>query len=282
MKGRSTAALFLCGAMFGLSYVLVRMTVPTLGPVAVTAIRTLIGGVTLLAIARLRGQIGQARAWRRYLALGALSAAIPSSLISLSMLTLDAGTAAVLNASAPMFALAIDAVSRRYWPTWTQAAGLLTAGTGVVIVAGARGVQLDEIGVLWALCGAAVFAYGGFYAARTFGGAEPLTVAVGQQLAACVLLAPFAIAMPVSPQIGASLVMQMMALGFLGSALAYLLFYWLISVEGPAWTANVNLLVPVFGVLWGWSLLSEPIPLPSIAGMALTVGGLALVLLRSR
>jgi drug/metabolite transporter (DMT)-like permease len=82
---------------------------------------------------------------------------------------------------------------------------------------------------------------------------------------------------PLGP-VTAGTVFRLVLLGLLCSALAYLLFYRLIATVGPALTANVNLLVPMFGVLWGRLLLAEPIPLVSVAGMVLTVAGLALVL----
>jgi drug/metabolite transporter (DMT)-like permease len=218
MRWRSVVGLLCCGALFGLSYVLVRVTVPGLGPVAVTAARTLIGGLTLLGVAGLRGQPVRARGWRSYAVLGLLAAALPFSLVSLCTLTLGAGTSAVLNASAPMFALAIDAAGRRRWP------------------------------------------------------------GLGQQFAGGLLLVPLLAVLRPHATLDTALVAHILVLGLLGSVLAFLIFYWLIAREGPVWTANVNLLVPVCGVLWGRALLGEPVPLVSVAGMVLTVGGLALIL----
>ncbi|MET7396876.1 DMT family transporter [Dactylosporangium sp. NPDC005572] len=271
------AGLFACGALFGLSYVLVRDVVPATGPVGVTVVRTLIGGTALLLAARAAGQRPQWRRWRAYLVLGALSAALPFSLISLSMLSLDAGTAAVLNASSPLFALAF--AGRR--PTAGQLAGLALAIAGVAVAMASRGLHLGDggaLGVPAGLAGAAVFAYGGFYAARRFPGEAPVALAAGQQLAACLLLAPALLVLPVRAEPTGGLVLRLVVLGLAGSAVAYLLFYRLVATEGPARAANVNLLVPLFGVLWGWLLLSEPVPPVSVAGMAATVAGLFLVL----
>lgn len=264
-----------CGALFGLSYVLVRDIVGALGPIAVTVGRTLIGGFVLLLVLRFRFCF---LARPRYLVLGLLSAAVPFSLISLSMLSLNAGTAAVLNASSPMFALLIDSVGRRAWPRLAQLLGLALASAGVVVVMAVRGFGGSFLGVVAGLAGAAVFAYAGFYAARHFASSPPLAVAAGQQLAACVLLFPLTFVFPPQGPLVVGVVVRLVLLGVLCSALAYLLFYRLIATVGPALTANVNLLVPMFGVLWGWLLLAEPIPLVSAAGMVLTVAGLALVL----
>jgi drug/metabolite transporter (DMT)-like permease len=281
MRWRSVVGLLCCGALFGLSYVLVRVTVPGLGPVAVTAARTLIGGLTLLGVAGLRGQPVRARGWRSYAVLGLLAAALPFSLVSLCTLTLGAGTSAVLNASAPMFALAIDAAGRRRWPGLGQLAGLCVAIAGVFVVMSARGVHVDRsglVGVAAGLGGAAIFAYAGFFAARRFADAAPLAVAAGQQFAGGLLLVPLLAVLRPHATLDTALVAHILVLGLLGSALAFLIFYWLIAREGPVWTANVNLLVPVCGVLWGRALLGEPVPLVSVAGMVLTVGGLALIL----
>jgi drug/metabolite transporter (DMT)-like permease len=267
-----------CGALFGLSYVLVRDTVGALGPIGVTVGRALIGGLVLLLVAVLRRTPVRLRP--RYLVLGLLSAAVPFSLISLSMLSLNAGTAAVLNASSPMFALAIDSVGRRSWPRLAQLFGLVLASVGVVIVMAVRGLGGSPLGIVAGLAGAAVFAYAGFYAARHFAATPPLALAAGQQLAACALLFPLTLVFTPAGPVRPGVVGRLVLLGLLCSALAYLLFYRLIATVGPALTANVNLLVPMFGVLWGRLLLAEPIALVSVAGMGLTVAGLALVLHR--
>jgi drug/metabolite transporter (DMT)-like permease len=281
MRTRSLAALACCGSLFGLSYVLVRLVAPVLGPVGVTVGRTLIGGTALFLLARARRQSLRGPGWLAYLLLGALSAAIPFSLISVATLRLGAGTSAVLNASAPMFALLIDSVRRRRRPRPAQLVGLALASAGVLTVMSARGPRpatSDLAGIAAGLTGAAVFAYAGFFAADRFGKVPPLAVAAGQQLAGCALLLAVLPVVPPTARIRAADLGVLAVLGLLGSALAYLLFYWLIGREGPAWAANVNLLVPVFGVGWGWVLLAEPIPPVSLAGILITVAGLALVL----
>lgn len=281
MRPRSTITLLCCGALLGLSYVLVRATLPAVGPFAVTAIRTLIGGLILLGVAATARQPVRLRDWRSYVTLGALSAAIPFTLTSISMLSIDAGSAAVLNTAAPMFALALDSITQRRWPSAAKMVGLAVATVGVVIVMGARGVHIEQsglVGVAFALAGACVFAYAGFFAARKFTTTTPLAVAAGQQLAACALLAPVVVALPPSSRhLNQTVAVQLLVLGVLGGALAYLLFYWLIANEGPVFTSNVSLLIPVCGVLWGWILLSEALPPLSLIGMALVVCGLALV-----
>jgi drug/metabolite transporter (DMT)-like permease len=283
---RSSGSLMLCALLLGLSYVLIRATLPAVGPFVVTGARTLVGGLTLVAIGARAGQRIHIREWRSYLLLGALSAAIPFTLTSMALVSIDAGSAAVLNTVGPMFAVGLDCVARRRWPGRSTVLGLVTATTGVVLTVNARGVHWGRsslVGIGLALAGACVFAYAGFFAARRFAAAQPMAVAAGQQLAASAFLAPLAIiAWPANPRITATLVGQLLMLGVFGGAVAYLLYYRLIATQGPVFTANVSLLVPVCGVLWGWALLSERVPAISLVGMGLVVGGLALVLRPSR
>jgi drug/metabolite transporter (DMT)-like permease len=282
---RSTVALITCAMLLGLSFVLIRATTPSVGPFGVTAIRTFIGGLILVAFGAKARQPIHIRDCYAYLILGALSAAIPFTLMSMAMRIIDSGTAAVLNTAGPMFAVGLDAFAQRRWPSPSTAVGLVTATTGVVLVVGTRGVHLaqhDLVGVGLALAGACIFAYAGFFAARRFPTGEPLAVAAGQQIAACALAAPVAAALwPNNPHIEPTTVVQLLVLGVFGGAVAYLLFYRLIAMHGPVFAANVNLLIPVWGVLWGWLLLREQIPAASFAGMALVVGGLGFVLWRA-
>jgi drug/metabolite transporter (DMT)-like permease len=282
---RSTFALITCAMFLGLSFVLIRATTPSVGPFGVTAFRTFIGGLILVAFGARAHQPIRIRDWSAYLVLGALSAAIPFTLMSMAMGIIDSGTAAVLNTAGPMFAVGLDAFVQRRWPSPSTAVGLATATTGVVLVVGTRGVHLaqhDLVGVGLALAGACIFAYAGFFAARRFPTGEPLAVAAGQQIAACVLAAPVAAALwPNNPRIEPTIIVQLLVLGVFGGAVAYLLFYRLIAMHGPVFAANVNLLIPVWGILWGWLLLKERIPATSFAGMALVVGGLGFVLWRA-
>ena len=87
------------------------------------------------------------------------------------------------------------------------------------------------VGVVAGLAGAAVFAYGGFVAAARFPDAAPLSVAAGQQLAACVVLLPVATLVPPSGRVATAVLGDLALLGVLGSGLACLLFYWLIGRE---------------------------------------------------
>ncbi|MBE3015047.1 DMT family transporter [Microbispora sp. NEAU-D428] len=281
MSRRSLAILIGCGAVFGLSFVFVRAAVPYLGPVALSLGRTLIGGVLLLAVVRARGlKRGDVPAWR-FALLGVLSAAAPFLLLSIATTRLNAGTTAVVNASSPAFALLIEVTAGRERLSRRRLAGLVTCMAGVALATAPRGLGISGdgvIGVVTVLLGAFVFAYGGSYAGRGFAGVPPLVVAAGQQLGAAAVLAPLLVLSPPPGPFTVRVAADVVGLGVLGSGLAYLLFYWLIDHEGPVRTASVNLLVPVFGVLWGFLLLGEPLSPVTMVGIGVIVIGLRWVL----
>lgn len=281
MTVRSGTLLAACAALFGLSFVFTRVAVPALGPVSVSAIRALLGGLLLLTVALARRQ-GFAKVRPvRFLVLGALSAAFPFVLLSMAMTTMNAGSAAVLNSVSPLFALLIEVKAGRDRLTAWKVAGLTLGAGGVALVMAQRGLGFDRngvIGVLAGVAGAAVFAYGASYAARHFCDVPPLVVATGQQLGAAALLLPAMIAFPPPGPISLVEASALGGLGVLGSGLAYLLFYRLIEQLGPARSATVNLLVPLFGVLWGLIFLSESVSPLSVLGIAATVMGVRWIL----
>ncbi|ROO87176.1 threonine/homoserine efflux transporter RhtA [Actinocorallia herbida] len=284
MKGGSTGVLVGCGALFGSTFVLIRFAVPSFGPVAVTAVRALLGGALLLAVAWRRHDLPRLGDWRGFAVLGLLSAALPFSLLALASVTLNAGTVSVLNTSSVPIALVIEAVRRRHAPGARQIAGVLLATAGVVVVMSTKNLSLDGpgafAGVVAAVAGAGIFAYGGFYAADRFAKTGPVALAAGQQIAAFALLAPAVLVLPPAGPFPPLVLGAAVLVGVLGSGVAYLLFYWLIDREGPARAANVNLLVPGFGVGWGAVLLGEDVTRVAFAGMAVTLAGLVLVLRR--
>jgi drug/metabolite transporter (DMT)-like permease len=165
-------------------------------------------------------------------------------------------------------------------PALRAAVGMVVALSGIVVVVAARTHPPG-------LAGAAVFAYGGFFAARHFAGVPALVVASGQQIGAAVVLVPLSAVLWAGgvrgdEPIDGHGVMNLLLLGVLGSGLAYLLFYWLIDREGPVATANVNLLVPLSGVGWSAVFLDEPLTPVTGLGVLVTIAGLALILTPQR
>lgn len=281
MRAREVGMLVVLAALWGGSFLFIRVAVPVLGPFALIAARVLLAGVALLAYAHIAGHRPALRArWRDFLALGALNAALPFTLIAAAELRLPASLAAILNATTPLFAAVIAT-------RWTgeplprgKRIGLALGVLGVAVLVGWSPLTLDGRTVLAvgaSLLAALCYALGGVYAAERFRATPPLTLAIGQQLAAgLLLLTPAAFTLPPARPAPA-VALAVAALALLSTALGYLLYFALIARVGPTNTLSVTFLVPAFGLLWGALFLGEAVGTGTMVGLALVLLSVTLI-----
>lgn len=275
------AGLVLLAAIWGASFLFISIAVPAFGPFGLMELRVLLGGLLLWVVAAAtRRPARWLPRWRQYVVLGALNAAVPFSLIAAAELVLPASLAAILNALTPAFTAMVSAVWLGQRITPKLALGLAVAFAGVVVSVGWSPVELS----LWPLLAALAivvaslfYALGSNYSSRHFGGVAPLTMSVGQNLGAAIALLPFALftvprTVPTIAATGA-----MLGLTLLGTAVAYLIYFWLLNSVGPTQTTSVTFLVPLFGMIWGRLFLQEALTPGMFAGLALVFGGIVLV-----
>lgn len=281
MRLADLGILVLLGAIWGASYLFIRVAVPPLGPFALVEVRVLVAGLSLLLYAAAIRQLPDFRQrWRQFLLLGAINSAAPFTLISAAELHVTAALAAIINATTPLFAALVAAAWMNERLTPRKAAGLVIGLVGVIAVVGWSPLVLDAP-VLWSiaamLAASLSYAVGGVYAARGFAGIPSLTMSIGQQLgAAAVLLVPAATRWPARwPGTGVTVAVAVLAL--VCTAFAYLLYFRLIRSVGPTRTMSVTFLVPVFGVFWGALFLGEAISAGTLAGLAIILAGIVLV-----
>lgn len=281
MKPRDLALLFLLAAMWGGSFLFIRVAAPALGPLALMAARVLLAAAALLVYAASIRRLPSLRTrWKGYLLLGTVNAAIPFTLIATAELRLTASLAAILNATTPLFAAVIAAVWLREPITARRALGLALGLVGVAVLVGWSPLRLDGavlLAIVASLGGALAYAAGGVYAARAFTGTPPLTLAIGQQLGAGVVLLPLAATrLPTRPP-SSGVVLAFLALTLLATAVGSLIYFRLIASVGPTKTLTVTILVPCFGLLWGTLFLREPVGLGTLAGLAIVLCSVTLV-----
>jgi drug/metabolite transporter (DMT)-like permease len=281
MPLEEVAALVTLAALWGGSFLFIRIAAPALGPLPMAAGRVLLAGLLLWVGAR---AVGQRPALRphlcKLLVLGLLNAAIPFALIGAAELELTASLASMLNATVPMFAALLGAVWLGERLTRARVAGLLLGVVGVGALLGWSPITLDA-GTLTAIGAMLVatfcYALAGVYAKRELAGAPTTTLALGQQVgAAAWLVLPAAARLPAAhPTPGALL--AVVALASLSTAVAYVLYFFLIARVGPTRTYTVTYLIPVFGVLWGALFLGEPVTRGMLAGLACILASVTLV-----
>jgi drug/metabolite transporter (DMT)-like permease len=272
MTPRRLAMLLSLAALWGASFLFMRVAVPAFGPIVLADARVALAGVVLFGYAAAIGARPALRErWRDYLLLGSVNAALPFSLLAAAQLEIEASLAAVLNAMAPLFGALVAAVWLGERVTFAAKAGLVLGVVGVTLVVGLSPFTIDVEFVLAVVaCLAAAFAYGvGANIVRVrFAGEPPLSMAIGQQLAAAVVLLPLIPALPVRATPDAVDVLCVLALALGSTGIAYLLYFRLLRELGATGGMTVIFVVPVFGVLWGALFLDERIHLGTVLGGA--------------
>jgi drug/metabolite transporter (DMT)-like permease len=282
MGARDLGALILLAALWGASYIFIRVAVPALGPFVLMGARVALasGALALYALVLARGMPKFRSRWKEFLIVGATNSAIPFTLIAAAEIELTASLAAILNSTTALFVAVVAAVWIGESLTVRKVVGLLLGFAGVVVLVGwdpvpLNGTVLLAVGAM--LAASLSYAVGGVYVKRTFAGVSPLDMTIGQQGAAAVILLPLAaVSLPgEAPPLPAAV--SALALALLCTAVAYLLYFRLIENVGPTKTLAVTFLIPVFGLLFGVVLLDEPVGLGTLVGFAIISLGVALV-----
>jgi drug/metabolite transporter (DMT)-like permease len=281
VSGLDLMLLVVLGAIWGASFLFIRVGAPVLGPIPLMEIRVVVAVAALLlySLARRRDPLLLGR-WRDFLVLGTLNNAIPFVTIATAELVLTASLGAILNATSPFFTVIVAALWARTRPSAAQVAGTVLGFVGVAVLTGVGSVELGPGvlgGIALALVGAFSYAVAAVYAGRTFMGTPSFSVAVNQLLASATVLLLPALATRTSAPPDPAALGSVLALALLGTSVAYLIYFRLIERTGPTRAITVTLLIPVFGVLLGNLVLGEPVGPGLLAGLVLILVGVALV-----
>jgi drug/metabolite transporter (DMT)-like permease len=266
----------LLAALWGASFLFMRVGAPALGPVFLIELRVLLAALTLLLIALIRRHsVRILHKWKQYLLLGALNAAIPFCLIATAELHLSASLAAILNATTPLFTALVAFGWLKEPFTVKKFVGLVVGILGVTVLVGWDPHDTGDFlfwSILSSLLAALFYGVAGVFSSRFFQGETSMDMAIGQQLGAALLLLPFSAFLLPSAMPSTEVVVSVLALAIFCTAFGYLLYFALIQQVGPVRTLTVTFLVPFFGIVWGAVFLGEAVT----GGVAL---GLLLILL---
>ncbi|MEO8124457.1 MAG: DMT family transporter [Burkholderiales bacterium] len=284
MSLRDGAELLLLAAIWGASFLFMRIGGVEFGAVAVAALRVAGAALLLMPLLALRGQMALLREhWRPIFVVGVVNSALPFLGFAYALLSITAGLSAIFNATAPIFGAFIAWLWLGERLTRLRVAGLALGFAGVVYLApnsvnGATSFKPGSSGlaIIASLAAAALYGFAANYTRRRLTGVAPLTVAAGSQLAAALCLAlPAVIWWPAeAPSARAWTAMALLA--FVCTGFAYLLFFRLIAHAGAANAIAVTYLVPLFAMLWGGWFLAEQVTLPMVVGGAVILLGTAL------
>ena len=276
----------LLGFFWGSSYLFIKIGVDAgLQPFTLVALRLLIGFAVLAVVVAVAREAlpRDLRTYGHLAVMGFFSVALPFMLITWAEQSVDSSLAAVLTGAVPLFTIPIAALmlgDERI--TLNKLLGIGIGLVGVAIVVGfdpstlTGGELMAEIALVGA---AASYAVGGVYARRTMHGLRPMIPAVLQVAIALVMVAIPALLLeePFERGLAPEAILAVVWLGVLGSGLAYLVFFRLLAHWGATRTTLVAYLLPIWGIVLGAIVLSEPIDAGLVVGTALVIGGIGLV-----
>jgi drug/metabolite transporter (DMT)-like permease len=280
MKKADLACLLSLAALWGASYLFMRIGAGEFGALAMAGARAALASALLLPLLILRrdGLAELRRNWIRIALVGMTNAALPFLLFSYAALSINASLSAIFNAATPMYAAIIGWLWLKERIAAARAASLALGFAGVAWLAwDSAGFKngTSEWAVLACVAATMLYAFSAHYSKQRLAHVDPFVVATGSMLSsAIVLVAPALVWWPtVMPSTSAW--MALLALAAASTALAYVLFFRLIARVGAARTMAVPFLVPAFGVLWGALFLGEIFTLKMALGSALIVIGTA-------
>lgn len=280
MRGQDITDLILLSAIWGSSFLFMRLTVGELGPFPLMAMRT---GLALLVILPLllwrHGLPFLIKDWKPIFIVGIVNAAIPFSLLAYAAITIPAGVLSILNAATPLWGATIALVWLKDKLPMPRIFGLVIGFSGIVVLVWDEfeidAVLSSGLALAAGLLAPLSFGFAASYTKRYLMGRNALAVATGALISATLVLTPLAWLTWPSGEISSQTWASVLMLSVLCTGMTYIIFYRLVMNAGPAKASTVTLLIPVFGVLWGWLWLSEDVSWFILVGAAVILFGTA-------
>jgi drug/metabolite transporter (DMT)-like permease len=285
LTSSAAARWLLLATLWSLQHIFARVAVPVLGSGVVAELRALFAVVFLVpwVILVTRDAIGLRGYWRDHLAVSMVNNVLPFICFAYAATVLPASYLAVMNGMVPLWSAvtAVPVLKERL--DGRRIAGFVLGIAGVALIVKLGPIELTPqtaFAALIGMVGAFFFGWAGVVIRQRTGRMPPMSLASGSILFAAAILSPAWLQAPPLAQWTPLATAGAIALGVLVSGVAYLPFFTLVRDIGPTRTLTVGLATPVFGIFWGWLLLGETITASMIAGAALVVVALALVIKR--
>lgn len=281
------ALLLILSMLWGGSFFFVEVAVRELPPLTIVVTRVVLGACTLLAVGRLMGLRlpTDRRLWAMFFVMGLLNNVIPFTLIVWGQTHIASGVASILNATTPLFTVAVAHVfTDDEKLTGGRLVGVVLGLVGVVVMVGAATLQSlgVQVGAQFAILAAACsYALAGVFGRRfETRGITPMVTATGQVTASSILLLPVMLVIDrpwQQPMPSLATVNALVGVAVLSTAVAYIIYFRLLASAGATNLLLVTFLIPVTAILLGILVLGETLLPRHVAGMSLIGCGLAAI-----
>jgi drug/metabolite transporter (DMT)-like permease len=287
--GVELALLLLLATLWGGSYTFIKLGVATIPPITLIAARTLIAGLLLFVVMHGRGLRlpKDAATWRRFLFQACLNSVIPWTLIAWGERSLDAGLATILNSTSPIFTFFLTlAITRHESASFRKLFGVLAGMAGICLIVGVQALTgLGErlAAELATVVATVCYAVGAIFS-RGFRGLDPMAPAAGSLLCGAAILVPLSVVVdrPWTLAPSMSSMLALLALAAFSTALAFVIYFRLITTLGSVGTtAQAYLRVPI-GVALSVTFLGETLTSTAWIGLACVMVGVAAMTIPER
>ena len=276
--------ILLLAAMWGASYLFIKLAVEDIPPAAMTELRVLIAGVLLFGYLAVRMGSGRAvrelrAAWVPCLVLGVINAAVPMGLVAWGETHIDSSVAGIAQSTVPLFTFVLAARFLPHEPVGpVRIAGVAIGFVGVALLAGfpSDSGWWAVAGTLAVVLSSLSYASGGVYGQLQVRDIPGPVLATGNMLAAAVILLPLAIADPPTTAPGSDAIAGLIGLILIPTFAGQLLLFRVLRLHGSRKLSIVTYLMPAFAIVYGALLLDEPVTVAMLAGFALIAVGAAL------
>ena len=268
-------------AIWGASFLFMRMGTVAFGPVATAGLRVGIAAVFLLPILVARGHVATLRQhWKLVFLVGLTNSAIPFVCFTYALQSITIGLSSMINATVPLFGAAIAWAWLKDRPSGSRMLGLVIGFVGVGMLAWDKASFRPDAsgmssgwGVLACLFACLCYGVSASFTKRYMAGLPSLVSSTGSQLGAALALAPLTWWFWPPQPVPMAAWGAVLALGVVCTGLAYILFFRLIERAGPAKALSVTFAIPVFAILYGVVLLGEVVtPWMLVCGAVIVVG----------
>ncbi len=280
MRRNDLYTLLILAAVWGGSFLFMRLAVGELGPLPMMGLRTLCAGLLLLPLLIIQKKLPLLiERWRPIAIVGIFNSALPFVLFAYATQSIPSGTMSIINAVTPLWGAAIAWVWLKDVLPPMRMLGLFVGFAGIVVLVWDKltfGASGSALAVAAGVAAPIFYGVAASFTKKYLKGADPVATSTGSLIASGLLLLPFSIWFWPENQVSVGAWGAVLALTVLCTSIAYTLYYKLLLNIGPSKAMTVTFLVPVFGVFWGWLCLNEAVTLRVLLGGMVILFGTAL------
>ena len=285
MKLRNFCELLLLSAIWGSSFLFLRIASPAFGPIFLIEMRVLSGLLVLLPVFFVMRKYQEFKLhWKMILLVSLLNMAIPFCFFAYSALNMGAGLLSIMNATVPIFTAMVGFLYFRQRLSQLGFAGLVVGLLGVAILMSESRAEsgiTSDLAIPAALFASILYGIAINLAAHKLQGVSGITITTGSLFFSSAILLPLAIRSRPEVIPEGVIWLSVLTLGIVCTGFGYVLFYRLIAEIGSQRAITTTYLIPLFSVFWGSLFLGETLTVAMFLGGVTVLLGVALTTGRS-